>query len=132
MAAVTRDPPWASTWRPAGVVARAADVLPLIWPRKTAPNPAMPVAIPTWRKVLAEPEDMPLRSGGTTDTVTEASTGLVIPTPIPATTKPGRSTGHVESAGPWSRGPQPGVTRATHHPARTAARRVGKECRSRW
>ncbi len=64
----------------------------------------MPVAMPTWRKVLDDPVDIPLRSGGTTDTVAEATTGLVIPTPMPATMNPGSRTVQVESA--WTPGHQ--------------------------
>jgi hypothetical protein len=51
--------------------------------------------------VLDDPVAMPLRSAGTTDTVAEARTGLVMPTPIPAMMKPGSSTVHAESA--WIR-----------------------------
>ena len=36
----------------------------------------MPVAIPTWRKVLLMPEAMPLRAGGTTPIAVEASGGV--------------------------------------------------------
>ena len=58
----------------------------------------MPVAMPTWRNVLAAPVDMPLRSGGTTETEPEASTGLVMPMPTPHTRNPGSSTSHDEVA----------------------------------
>ena len=58
----------------------------------------MPVAIPTWRKVLLAPEAIPLRCGGTTEMAEEASTGLTVPIPIPAATKPGRSTVQPEEA----------------------------------
>ena len=84
--------------RPAGVPARAVTVAGRIWLKKTAPSPAMPVAIPTWRKVLDAPEAIPLCSGGTTETAADATTGLVIPMPKPATMNPGRSTVHVELA----------------------------------
>ena len=53
----------------------------------------MPVAIPTWRKVLLAPEAMPLRSGGTTEMADEARTGLTVPIPMPATMKPGQQHG---------------------------------------
>ena len=43
---------------------------------KIAPSPAMPVAMPTWRKVLLMPEAMPLRRGRTTPTAVEASGGF--------------------------------------------------------
>ena len=56
----------------------------------------MPVAMPTWRKVLLAPEAMPLRWGWTTETAPEARTGLTIPTPKPQTRNPGNSTVQVE------------------------------------
>ena len=58
----------------------------------------MPVAMPTWRKVLLAPEAMPLRWGGTTEMADEASTGLTVPIPMPATMKPGSRTVHPEEA----------------------------------
>ena len=61
-----------------------------IWLWKIAPSTAMPVAIPTWRKVLFVPEAIPLRCGSTTEIEAEASTGLTMPMPNPATMKPGR------------------------------------------
>ena len=92
-------------------------VLGRIWLRNTAPRPAMPVAMPTWRKVLDDPVAMPLRSGGTTDTEAEASTGLVIPTPMPASDEAGQEhrpggvgldVGHQLAArGPPGTGPRP-------------------------
>ena len=51
----------------------------------------MPVAMPTWRKVLLMPEAMPLREWCTTPTAVEASGGLIRPTPTPASRKPGIS-----------------------------------------
>ena len=48
----------------------------------------MPVAMPTWRKVLLAPEAMPLRWGCTTETAPEARTGLTIPTPKPLDQEP--------------------------------------------
>ena len=39
--------------------------LATIWWLKIAPRPAMPVAIPIWRKVEFAPEAMPLRWNGT-------------------------------------------------------------------
>ena len=68
----------------------------------------MPVAMPTWRKVLLMPEAMPLREWCTTPTAVEASGGLISPMPAPASTKPGISTvqselgvdgGHRQQAG---------------------------------
>ena len=49
----------------------------------------MPVAMPIWRKVVLRPEAMPERWGATTPTAVEASGGLTIPLPTPATMKPG-------------------------------------------
>ena len=51
----------------------------------------MPVAMPIWRKVELAPDPMPLRSTGTTATDDDASTGLTIPMPAPASRNPGRS-----------------------------------------
>ena len=51
----------------------------------------MPVAMPTWRNVLLMPEAMPLRAWCTTPTAVEASGGLTMPMPAPASTKPGIS-----------------------------------------
>ncbi len=48
----------------------------------------MPVAIPTWRKVLLIPDAIPARAASTTPIATEAIPGLVIPMPIPATIEP--------------------------------------------
>ena len=78
---------------------RSAAVVPwvtLCW--KTAPRPAIPVAIPTWRKVELIPEAIPQRSCGTTPIAVEASGGLTRPMPAPASTKPGISTVQVEEA----------------------------------
>jgi hypothetical protein len=47
------------------------------------------VAMPIWRKVVLTPEAMPERWGVTTPTAVEASGGLTIPDPAPATMKPG-------------------------------------------
>ena len=49
----------------------------------------MPVAIPTCRKVEFTPLAMPARATGTTPTAVEASGGLIIPIPTPATIRPG-------------------------------------------
>ena len=69
-----------------------------IWFWNTVPSAAMPVAMPTCRKVLFAPEAMPLRSGGTTEMADEASTGLTIPIPMPLTMNPGSSTVQPEPA----------------------------------
>ena len=58
---------------------------------KIAPSAAVPVAIPTWRKVLLIPEAIPARAALTTPIATEAIPGLVIPMPIPATIEPASS-----------------------------------------
>ena len=55
----------------------------------------MPVAMPTWRNVLLMPDAMPLRRGATTPIAVEASGGLTMPIPTPATRKPGSSAVHV-------------------------------------
>ena len=81
---------------PAG--ASAAVVLRVTSCWKIAPSPAMPVAMPTWRKVLLMPEAMPLRAWCTTPMAVEASGGLTRPMPAPASTKPGISTVQVELA----------------------------------
>ena len=47
------------------------------------------MAMPIWRKVVLTPEAMPERWGVTTPTAVEASGGLTIPDPAPATMKPG-------------------------------------------
>ncbi len=58
---------------------------------KIAPSAAVPVAIPTWRKVLLMPEAIPARAAATTPSATEAIPGLVMPTPIPVRMNPGSS-----------------------------------------
>ena len=74
--------------------------------------------MPTWRKVLADPEAIPLRWGGTTDTEEEASTGLVMPTPMPATMNPGSSTVQFELACTWVIRSQPRATSRSPSPIR--------------
>jgi len=59
-----------------------------VW-ENSEPRPAMPVAMPTWRKVELMPEAIPARSGVTTPIAVEASGGLTSPTPAPATMNPG-------------------------------------------
>ena len=49
----------------------------------------MPVAMPTWRKVLLMPDPIPAFAAGTTPTAVEAIAGLIMPIPAPATRKPG-------------------------------------------
>src|ERR1700712_5747608 len=53
------------------------------------PKVAMPVAIPTCRKVELMPEAMPDRAGSTTPTAVEANGGLTSPVPTPAMNRPG-------------------------------------------
>ena len=57
----------------------------------------MPVAMPTWRKVEFTPEAMPARAGATTPTAVETSGGLIMPTPMPETIRPGIRCVHPES-----------------------------------
>ena len=62
----------------------------------------MPVAMPTCRNVEFTPLAMPARSTGTTPTAVEASGGLIIPIPMPETTRPGIRWVHDESVSmPW-------------------------------
>ena len=58
----------------------------------------MPVAMPTWRKVLLMPEAMPLRAGGTTPTAVVASGGFTMPTPTPGDHEPGQQVGPARSS----------------------------------
>ena len=59
---------------------------------KIAPSAAIPVAIPSWRKVLLMPEAIPARSCRTVETAVDASGALTRPMPTPAIRKPGSST----------------------------------------
>ena len=79
----------------AGVPAATCWTLSAPWLRKIAPQAAMPMAMPTWRNVSLIPEAMPLCSFGTTDTATSAITGLIRPTPAPASDEPGEQPGPV-------------------------------------
>ncbi len=65
---------------------------------KIAPSAAIPVAMPTWRKVELIPDAIPLRCGGTTPIAAEASDGLTNPMPAPATMNPGSSAVQCECA----------------------------------
>ena len=65
---------------------------------KTAPSPATPVAIPTWRKVVLIPDPIPDFSTGTTAIAAWPMPGLVMPMPMPATRKPASSVVQPESA----------------------------------
>ena len=78
----------AAAWPAAGVWASAGASLFLSALSKIAPSPAIPVAIPTWRKVLLIPIAIPLRCGGTTPIAVAASAGLTNPTPAPARRNP--------------------------------------------
>jgi hypothetical protein len=64
----------------------------------SVPSSAMPMAVPTWRKVELMPEAMPSCCGGTTPTAVEASGGFTRPTPTPATIIPGMRWVQVEPA----------------------------------
>ena len=81
---------------PLAFSAAVVELVILDW--KTAPRPAIPVAMPTWRKVELIPEAIPLRSAGTTPIAVPANGGLTSPTPAPASRKPGTSTVQLEAA----------------------------------
>ena len=85
---VTAAATWA-VWAAAGVPASRSATPLATWWLKIEPSAAMPVAIPTCRKVELTPEAMPERSGVTTPTAVEASGTLIRPMPRPATTRPG-------------------------------------------
>ena len=71
---------------------------------RIAPSTAIPVAIPTWRKVLLIPDAIPAFCGGTTLTAVEASGGFTSPIPIPPTMNPGSSVVQLElGVIPWMR-----------------------------
>ena len=89
---------------------------------KIAPRPAIPVAMPTWRKVLLMPEAMPLRCGSTTPTAALASVGLTIPIPSPPIRKPGNSAVHAEEASSLPISSSATPTRASPTPR---SRRIG-------
>src|ERR1039458_7450028 len=55
----------------------------------SVPSRAIPVAMPTWRKVELIPEAIPARCGCTTPTAVDASGGLTSPMPMPETMRPG-------------------------------------------
>ena len=80
---------------------------------KIAPHAAMPVAMPTWRKVELMPDAIPAWRGSTTPMAAVASAGLTTPMPPPATRKPASSA--VQS----SPGSSPSIS---HRPAPTSAR----------
>ena len=76
-------------WPAAGVPARPSRMPFATWWLKIEPRAAMPVAMPTWRKVELTPDAIPERSGATTPTAVEASGVLIMPMPMPATISPG-------------------------------------------
>jgi hypothetical protein len=77
-------------WRDSpGTAATRASTSSCTLLENSVPSSAMPVAIPTWRKVELMPEAMPACCGGTTPTAAEASGGFTIPAPAPATIIPG-------------------------------------------
>ncbi len=105
---------------------------------KIAPRPAIPTAMPTWRKVLLMPEPTPAFSLLTVPTAAEASTGFVTPEPTPETIIPASRTVQPEvaeiiviSARPTAIRPSPppisrrGGTRPDSRPAIGAARMIG-------
>ena len=93
-------------------------VLCWIWLWNTAPSPAMPVAMPTWRKVLFAPDAMPLRSGGTTLIAAEARTGFTVPIPMPVTMNPGSRTVQPDEAWTWDMRNRPMATISRPLPSR--------------
>ena len=86
---------------------------------KTAPRPATPVAIPTWRKVVLIPEPIPDFSTGTTAIAAWPIPGLVMPMPMPATMKPTSSVVHSESGETPCISSSPSPTTASPVPSRT-------------
>ena len=79
-----------------GVPAASSETLSAPRPRNSAPQAAIPTAIPTWRKVSLIPDAIPLCSFGTTLSATSAITGFSRPTPTPATMKPSSRVVHSE------------------------------------
>ena len=81
----------------------------------------MPVAMPTWRKVELMPDAMPLRAGWTTAIAVEASGGLTMPMPMPATTNPASSVVHSESSVTPCMSVRPTPTQASPTPRKPRA-----------
>ena len=92
------------------------------------PRAATPVEMPTWRNVELMPEAIPARRGSTTPTAVEASGGLTIPAPTPATRKPGISTVHDDEALSRAIRNRPTATSNRPPPIRS---RTGTRCVSR-
>ena len=65
---------------------------------KIEPNAAIPVAVPTCRKVELMPDAIPDRAGSTTPTAVDASGTLIRPTPAPAIMNPATKWVHDEDA----------------------------------
>ena len=74
---------------PASDGGRAVDRWRSIAEVKMVPSAAMPVAMPTCRKVELAPEAIPAWCGGTTPIAVEASGGFTSPEPNPETMNPG-------------------------------------------
>ena len=114
------------------------------WWLKIEPRAAMPVAMPTWRKVELTPEAMPARSTVTTPTAVEASGGLIMPMATPLTISPGIRWVHDEvgsmpviSTRPTPRTRKPGPishltgTLSVSRPATAAATKEAAERKTR-
>src|SRR4051812_38059431 len=59
----------------------------------SAPNAAIPAAMPSWRALLLTPEAILLWRGGTTASAATVTVGLTSPEPAPQTTSPGDQVG---------------------------------------
>ena len=90
--ALTRPPDAAFAYGAATVP--ASSECTRVW--RSAPSAAIPVAIPTCRKVLLIPDAIPARRGGTTLTAVAASGAFTSPMPMPPTTKPASSVVQLE------------------------------------
>ena len=110
------------TARPGGLADRSASVLRVTSCWKMAPRPAIPVAMPTWRKVLLIPDAIPLREWCTTPIAVDASSGLISPTPAPASRNPGISVVQPEPGSTAVIASSPAPTRIKPAPSR---RRTG-------
>ena len=132
MALRSEVPPRRRTAAPPSERASAAEVCVTIWLWKTAPRTAIPVAMPTWRKVLFAPEAMPLRWGCTTETAPEARTGFTMPIPMPQATNPGSNTVHVEVGSVLPMSSSPPVTNIMPTPktARDSMRTVRRPAKN--
>ena len=119
-APAAREPPEATiSPSPLGACGSSSESFELTLDWKTAPSPATPVAIPTWRKVVLIPEPMPDFSTGTTAIAAWPMPGLVMPMPMPATRKPTSSVVQPESGETPCISSRPTPTVASPTPSRT-------------